>query len=124
MVKRFARLKYLVFALLLAACQGGAEPAGPDQTAAPTKILTTDTQAVATPTEAPLPTEPLLATRPPTAVPLTAATDVTATTEAQDNDPTATPTQSVQVNGRHPDGTYFRGRSDAPIVMIDYSDFF
>jgi hypothetical protein len=35
----------------------------------------------------------------------------------------AEPTEEVAFNGRNEDGTFFRGAADAPVTMIDYSDF-
>lgn len=48
-----------------------------------------------------------------------------ATTTAQPATPTsaASPTAGVVTNGRTADGAYFLGRSDAPVTIIDYSDF-
>lgn len=37
------------------------------------------------------------------------------------NSPTETP--QITVNGRTSDGAYFLGREDAPVTIIDYSDF-
>lgn len=47
-----------------------------------------------------------------TAAPPPEETPVAATTEAE-----------AAVNGRTEDGAYFLGRADAPVRMIDYSDF-
>jgi len=63
-----------------------------------------------------IPTEPAAtALADPTAAPAEIAPDATASL------PTAEP--PVAFNGKNEDGTFFRGRADAPVTLIDYSDF-
>jgi hypothetical protein len=116
------RTWYLSFILLLAACGGSdvqrlatAPVATGEQ---PTAVSPTETVAAA-PTTVPSATAP--------AQPATAATDdsgaETLPTEAPAIAATATEEPSVAVNGRTADGAYFMGREDAPLTIIDYSDF-
>ncbi len=63
-----------------------------------------------------VPTEPAATTAAnPTAAPAEIAPDATASL------PTTEP--PVAFNGKNEDGTFFRGRADAPVTLIDYSDF-
>ena len=105
----------LLAMILLASCRQRLDAVSTADAAVATAAMT------ATPVAA-IPTAPTVATTSPTA---------TATGPADEqSDVTAAPTEAaadateVEVNGRNPDGTYFRGRADAPVVMIDYSDFF
>ncbi len=50
-----------------------------------------------------------------------APTETAAPTEETPVEPTTE--VEVAVNGRTDDGAYFMGRADAPVRMIDYSDF-
>jgi hypothetical protein len=124
----------LLFVLLLVACSPGAtEPAA---------TLLPETQeeaaAVAAPTDTPLPEIPTTAAEPsaPTAIPTAeaAASAVAEPTEAAASAVAASavavepatvepePVEASAVNGPY-EGTYFRGSADAPVTMIDYSDF-
>lgn len=83
----------------------------------------------------PAPTEP--APSPPTAVPVDPTAEPAATVEEEPTvaaaDPTAEPvveietaveaTAAVPLFGRTAEGALFRGRADAPVTIIDYSDF-
>ncbi len=112
--------------LALGACAPGAEPQSEESLIAAT----------------PVPTDPPLAEAatesPPTAVPTEAAPgEPTAIpTEAPPVEPTAVPTfeptelpteepevETAVVAGRIDDGAFFLGDLDAPVTMIDYSDF-
>lgn len=37
--------------------------------------------------------------------------------------PLATPLPTTFAGGQNEDGTYFRGHADAPITLVEYSDF-
>ena len=103
---------------LLAACSQGSEPAS-EATAPPAATLAAATDVPAT---APVPTvAEATSENEPIAEPTTA--EPTATVPASPAQATNDMVE-VDVNGRNPDGTYFRGRADAPVVLIDYSDFF
>lgn len=71
------------------------------------------------------PTAPPTVTAPPVEqIPAdTAQDEPTGATETPSPEaPTAT-APPVAVNGRSADGAYFLGREDAPLTIIDYSDF-
>lgn len=111
----------LVSWLVMSACAADAPPPSPSAApdAMPTSSATALPLAEATdsPT-APTPSTPsseASPTEPPTAT-LPAEPPASATPE-----PTRTP--EVVVNGRTADGAYFLGRLDAPVTIIDYSDF-
>ena len=116
----------LLILLLLAAC-GGAEPT-------PTPPALPATQPQAEEPVAPAPTD-----LPPTEVPeptdVPVPTDIPAPTEAPEPEPEPTlpaaepslsPLAAPQEDaafGRSEEGYFVRGRADAPITIIDYSDF-
>ena len=111
--------------LLLVGCQSG-EPVVDDEAADQVVAVATDaptappTETPFSPTDTPEPTETMaVATEEP--VDSSPAPTETATSVPTD---TPEPVAEVQINGRNPDGTFFRGRSDAPVTIIDYSDFF
>ncbi len=111
--------KWLVFLLLLLliACRG-------DEDGVPTVVPTAATLPGAAASR-PTPTAiPLTNTAPPPAT-ASVADEPTAIaspviTEAPTDQPTAT---TIPFNGKNEDGTFFRGRADAPVTFIDYSDF-
>ncbi len=113
----------LVVLLFLAACSSEQPPA---ETSA-TQPAGEAAAGRATPTNEPLAEQPAatqetagstdVATIPPTEVLGTEAPIIVSTAS-----PTAT-TAARQFNGQNPDGTFFRGAADAPVTMIDYSDF-
>lgn len=88
---------------------------------------TTAPIAQSTATDVPVPTEPPTPEL-PTAVPTveTAVDSVavvnTPTTESPTAEPTAEPVSFMQ-SGRTEDGAYYLGNPNAPIRLIDYSDF-
>ncbi len=102
---------------LLAACGGPAVPAAVSEPggAAPTAAVA----ATVPPTSTPAP-PPAVETVPPTA-----PSPPTATTVSVEPSPTAEPPAAVTAAlvGRTEDGALFRGRADAPVTIIDYSDF-
>ena len=108
----------LLGGILLAACSSGSETAG-EATAPAATIAPAATDVPATATVAVV--VAATAGSDPTDEP--AMAEATATTQASPTEATETMTE-VEVNGRNADGTYFRGRADAPVVLVDYSDFF
>lgn len=120
----------LLFALFLAAC--GAAETEPPATAPPEadEEVVAD---VAAPTDTALPASPTAADEPlaPTAVPTAEApTDSAASAGEEATEPVADepdpaesePAEAAIVNGPY-EGTYFRGSADAPVTILDYSDF-
>lgn len=106
--------------LFLAACAGVAgEIATPlPATAVPTPLPqpgATDTAA------ATLPATELPATV--TAVPTTAAVETPPVVETAAPPPSPTPTGPQVTSGQTAEGVYFRGDPDAPVTILDYSDF-
>lgn len=114
------------FVLVLVACNGiGGEdelaslPTEAAVVVEPTAILSAP--AGATATQLPPPVEINLTE---TATPIVVASEVPA--GAITASPTATaipPTEVPMINGQNSDGTFFRGLSNDPIAMTDYSDF-
>ena len=111
------RVLPVLILLFLVACggQGNVPP-----TVAPTAETLPDAAASRpTPTAIPLTnTAPPPATASVADAPTAIASPVIA--EAPTDQPTAT---TVPFNGKNEDGTFFRGRADAPVTFIDYSDF-
>ena len=108
----------VVFLLLFLVACGGNGTVPP--TVAPTAEMLPDAAA-----SRPTPTAiPVTSTTPPPAIATVAdtSTDVpaTVTPEVAPDQPTAT---TIPINGKNEDGTFFRGRADAPVTFIDYSDF-
>ncbi|NCF66687.1 MAG: hypothetical protein GWP61_11980 [Chloroflexi bacterium] len=127
-MKRLIPLMFIV-ALLLVACAG--DQPEPAVEATPTEQVAA-VQASATETEMPLPTDVLQATAEsatevPTSEP-TAQLPPTATAAVL---PSLTPpplpgeeTAAIQViSGQTAEGAYFLGDPNAPVTVIDYSDF-
>lgn len=114
----------LGLALLALGCApAGANLAEPSAVATPSATVTLTAPAV-TPTDSPPPilataTRPAVATTQPspTAAPAAIPPTATATTS-----PTATAAPSL-VYGRTEEGVYFQGYLDAPVTVIDYSDY-
>jgi hypothetical protein len=131
MIPKTTLLLILVFLVACAASQPTAETLPPT---APATNQPEQTTAVSIPTTAPLvnelqptatlfsevataegiPTEQATPTEVLTALPTLAETAVPIA---------ATPAEPVITAGRTAEGAYFRGSLDAPITMIDYSDF-
>lgn len=114
---------FLLIALLLAACgPGDTEPAATvpleTQKEAEAVVVATDTALPESPASA---AEPEPATAAPTAE-TAAETVAEPTAEAVADAPEPEPAEAADVNGPY-EGTYFRGSADAPVTMIDYSDF-
>jgi hypothetical protein len=88
------------------------------------------------PTKIPILVSPTIPSEPPTPTeaiglePPTTAVEPTVTVEPIDVEPSTepetivkpAPDQPAQVNGSY-EGTYYRGSADAPVTLIDYSDF-
>ncbi len=125
----------LFFAWLLAACSPtntvpSDPPTSVEQTAQgivevlPEPTNTPDLVSPTTLSEPPTPTE-ALGQEPPTST-----VEFTVTVEPIDVEPSMEPealveptiVQPVQVNGSY-ESTYFRGSADAPVTLIDFSDF-
>ena len=121
------RIFWLLFLLLTACSQVESTPIPPVAiTPAGQEEVATPTTLVATSEAQPAPTETMvvIATRGPDGgvVATTSEPEAAATAEST---PTAAaePTEEAAFNGRNEDGTFFRGAADAPVTMIDYSDF-
>ena len=99
-MKQYLFILTTLLILLLAACGG---EAGGDTAAATSTAPTADTSAAR-------------------ATPTNAATEVT-DADAHDTSTAAEDTALTVTSGRTEDGTYFRGAADAPVTIIDYSDF-
>ena len=101
--------------LLLVACAPGDEAAEPVATMATAPTATAPPPVIAV-TEAPL------ADAPATSEPATPVAESLPT--AQSTAGTADQmVESAVVFGRNDDGTFFYGAPDAPVTLIDYSDF-
>lgn len=104
--------------LALVACAPGAESESeegipavePEPTNPPLAEVATEPATTAVPTDAP-PAEP-------TAIPTDAL--VTEPTDVPTEEPVA---ETAVVAGRLDEGAFFLGAPDAPVTMIDYSDF-
>lgn len=106
----------ILLCLLLVAC-GTAETADTPPTQPPPAPAT---ESAAIPT-ATLPTAPEPAE--PTAAPAdgeAAATEASPPTPAS---PATAEPQPLVTSGRNDNGTFFRGAPDAPVTLVDYSDF-
>jgi len=126
----------LTAALLLAACTGAAESPPTTPTPAPATPTAVAVQP-ATPTPAPTATEPAeptaLATPvvPPTAPPTATAqaledNEAPSETEVEAETEEPAPAEAVnwlEVEGKTADNLAYLGNPDAPITIIDYSDF-
>lgn len=110
-----------IFIFLLAACSPPSDGSAPEpEQAEATAVLE--------------PTQPIAAV-----TPTLAATDAPPTTAPEPNEPTAVPTEELipteapiveevapetaVVSGRTEEGAFFYGDPNAPITLIDYSDF-
>ena len=127
-MKRLFPLMFIV-ALLLVACAG--DQPGPAVEATPTDQVAA-VQAGATETETPLPTDvpqatAETATEVPTSEPTAQLQPTTTATVLPSLTPPLLPgeeTAVVQViSGQTAEGAYFLGDPNAPVTVIDYSDF-
>ncbi len=118
-MSKLKNLFWLRFLGLLAACAPAAEePPAVEATAVSQTVPT----AAPTNTSLPPTTTPAAAT----VAEATADTPSTFTpvpTESPLVLPTATPETAVVMFGRTSEGAYFHGDPDAPVTIIDYSDF-
>lgn len=112
---------FLILVLILVACVPPAT--APVPIAESTSPLIVTTAVPPTPTSVPpTPELTLMATVVSTAT--TQLLAATATTEATAVPPSETPTSTPLITvGRTAEGLYFQGNPEAPITMIDYSDF-
>lgn len=122
-------LLFFIAAMLLVACTG-------DRSEAETAIVATEqvlaAEARAAETQAPLPTSlPKAAPKPATEVPTSEPTAELEPTMVASEPPTLTPPSlpneeavAVRViSGQTDEGAYFLGDPNAPVTVIDYSDF-
>lgn len=127
-MKRLILLSFIA-AMLLVACTG-------DRSEAETAIVATEqvlaAEARAAETQAPLPTSlPKAAPKPATEVPTSEPTAELEPTMVASEPPTLTPPplpneEAVAVrviSGQTEEGAYFLGDPNAPVTVIDYSDF-
>ncbi len=139
-MKRLTYLTLLLFILLLAACGGekSAEPSAEkdvpsEEVAAPPTLE----MAVPSPTGTSAP-QPVAPTKAPTAVPFEEAAPEEPAPEEPDAEPADEPEPSAMaelaveievpeppkvVSGQTAEGAYFYGSPDAPVTLLDYSDF-
>jgi hypothetical protein len=105
----------LLLGLMLAGCAPGATPVEP---AAPADTLTPAPPVIAIATATPVSSQ----APPENALPSPeAATPAAPTEPAAEATPTSNATTVVY--GRTDDGAFFHGAADAPVTLIDYSDF-
>jgi hypothetical protein len=98
----------------LAGCASATETIAPVSTVSPTaEVALTD---IAPPPAVIAATEPPAAAEPPA----TTTEPVTATAALADP---SSPTIPLVVYGRTDEGAYFHGAADAPVTLLDYSDF-
>lgn len=122
-------LLFFIAAMLLVACTG-------DRSEAETAIVATEqvlaAEARAAETQVPLPTSlPKAAPKPATEVPSSEPTEELEPTMVVSEPPTLTPPplpneEAVAVrviSGQTEEGAYFLGDPNAPVTVIDYSDF-
>lgn len=104
----------------------------PDDARSPAEVQATappqPTETVAEPASPPAPTMAAADATPTNAPAVVEATptSTSAPTAPPDAGVTETPEDAVAevaVNGRTEDGAYFLGRADAPVTIVDYSDF-
>ncbi len=115
---------FLFLSLFLAACGGAelSEPPVAEEGVVASELNDTTATAVATPTM-------LSPTNTPEVEPATVQTLPTATGEPEPPTPTPPPlpadeTPIIQVvSGQLPEGAFFLGDANAPLTIIDYSDF-
>lgn len=117
MMKRAAPL-YLCLIWLLAACSS-TQPAADAPSPAPTAEAAVQSTSTAVATTA------AVATAMPTNTPAATAAVTAIVTTTPPPSPTATPTTAAAqiVSGRTDEGVFFLGDPNAPVTMIDYSDF-
>jgi hypothetical protein len=125
---KFANLLALLGLLLLAACSAATESAGPTLEATAPAVTPTGTIPTAFPSA--IETPPALITPRSTRTgPTAAATLYPAETPSVAVSPTETVKATLAVAtpaivyGRTTEGAYTYGASDAPVTLIDYSDF-
>ena len=121
----YRSLALFILALLLMAGCGAATPEQPAASENIAPVVVAEATATRQPTADPQPTAPPAPTNTPE--PATVAAEPTATAQpVAEAAPTATPepapdwTQTATLI----DGLYVRGNPNAPIRLIDYSDFF
>ncbi len=115
------RYPKLLTLLLLASCAPQTATQQAATTISEAALPATATQATATVTSQPRAT-PSTDHMPPTAGASTPEATASATPQTQETWVATTP-PPVPTSGRTDDGAYFMGREDAPLTMIDYSDF-
>lgn len=107
---------------LLAGCAPGETPDEPAAVSEPTARPTVEIPATVTAPPIVAPGEPA-ATAAQESAPVRAITDTPAPTTEPDPSLQPEPTAAPVIYGRTEEGAFFHGTPDAPVTLIDYSDF-
>jgi hypothetical protein len=117
---RFTQILLFLPLITLVAC--GQEPAAQQAATVPPTATVAAAATHAEPSATatiPLPT----ATAMMTATTATTVTTATPQSDATETSPAPTATAAIATVGRTEEGAYFIGRADAPVTILDYSDF-
>ncbi len=121
-MKRYSPFVFVLLAIALVsvACGGTVANIAPTATHPPTDAPAPSPTSVPTETLPPPPTKTAIA--PPTSIPTEPPPTVTPTDTVAPPTPTPAP-DWLLVEGRTADGLPTLGNPDAPVVVLDYSDF-